>query len=163
MMNKSLNRYLYAIRTLKEKYLCVRAVDLAHYLGVSKASVSISIGKMKDQRLIETESDGNLLFTAAGLERADLLSSRISFFRHILTGAGVDPAQALRDAISFSWEMSEFSYEAFQHLLTEQTGKAGHRLPGLVDSGSPGIGTDRNPDSESASVHAVVQGVAAFL
>ena len=64
-MSKTFDRYLYAIGMLKEKYLCVRAVDVAHCLGVSKASVSVVI-------------------------------------------------RQLRDAVSFSWEMSEASFEAFQ-------------------------------------------------
>lgn len=117
-MSKTLDRYLYAIRTLKEKYLCVRAVDVAHYLGLSKASVSIAIRQMKDQGLIEVEPDGNLFFTALGQTRSDLLESRVRFFQQLLADAGVEPAQALQDAISFSWEMSEASFEAFRALKT---------------------------------------------
>ena len=118
-MSRSLDRYLYAIRTLKEKYLCVRAVDVAHYLGLSKASVSIALRQLREQGLIEAEPDGNLLFTPLGRERVDLLTGRVAFFQQILTGAGVDPSQALRDAVSFSWEMSEASYKAFHNMLTE--------------------------------------------
>ena len=69
--------------------------------------------------MIEAEPDGNLLFTPLGRERVDLLTGRVAFFQQILTGAGVDPSQALRDAVSFSWEMSEASYKAFQNMLTE--------------------------------------------
>ena len=101
-----------------EKNLCVRAVDVAHYLGLSKASVSIAVRQMRDQRLIEVEPDGNLLFTALGKARSDLLESRVRFFRRLLTDAGVEPAQALQDAISFSWEMSEASFEAFRAMRT---------------------------------------------
>ena len=118
-MSRSLDRYLYAIRTLQEKYLCVRAVDVSHYLGLSKASVSIALRQLKDQGLIEAEPDGNLLFTAPGRERVDLLTGRVTFFQKTLTGAGVDPSLALQDAVSFSWEMSEISYQAFQNMLTE--------------------------------------------
>ena len=120
-MSRTLDRYLYAIRTLREKYLCVRAVDVAHYLGFSKASVSVAIRQMKDQGLIEAEPDGNLLFTALGQARSDLLGSRVRFFQQLLTDAGVEPAQALQDAISFSWEMSEAFYEAFRGKRTGST------------------------------------------
>ena len=118
-MSKSLDRYLCTIRSLKEKYLCVRAVDVSHYLGLSKASVSIALRQMREKGLIEAEPDGNLQFTPAGRHRSDLLESRVSFFQRLLTDAGVEPAQALRDATSFSWEMSEASYEAFRKMLTE--------------------------------------------
>ena len=79
-MSKSLDRYLYAVRSLQEKYLCVRAVDIAHFLQVSKASVSVAIRQMRDQGLIKVESDGNLQFTALGKNRSDLLGSRVCFF-----------------------------------------------------------------------------------
>ncbi len=115
-MSKSMDRYLYAIRTLKDQYLCVRAVDVAHFLGLSQASVSIALRQMRDQDLIIAEPDGNLLFTAGGLERADKLLRRVSFFRQILTDAGVDPIQALQDAVAFSWEMSDVSFAAFESM-----------------------------------------------
>ena len=62
---------------------------------------------------------GYLLCTALGHARSDLLGSRVRFFQQLLTDAGVEPAQALQDAISFSWEMSEASFEAFRALKTE--------------------------------------------
>ena len=115
-MSKTFDRYLYAIGMLKEKYLCVRAVDVAHCLGVSKASVSIAVRQLRDHGLIDVEPDGNLLFTATGKNRSDWLGERVSFFRQLLTDAGVEPSQALRDAISFSWEMSEAAFVAFRRL-----------------------------------------------
>ncbi len=118
-MSKSLDRYLYAIRTLKDQYLCVRAIDVTHYLGVSKAAVSIAIRQMKNQGLIEVEPDGNLLFTALGENRSETLGSRIRFFQRLLAEAGLEPSQALRDAVSFSWEMSEAAFEAFRAMRTE--------------------------------------------
>ncbi len=117
-MSRTFNRYLYAIQALKEKYLCVRAVDVAHYLGFSKASVSITLRQMREQGLIETEPDGNLLLTEPGKARSAHLDARVCFFHRLLTEAGVEPSQALQDAISFSWEMSEAAFEAFRRLYT---------------------------------------------
>lgn len=113
-MSRTLDRYLYAIRMLKEKYLCVRAVDLAHYLGISKASVSLTVKQMRESGMVEVEEDGNLVLTASGKELADSLAGRVSFFQQLLTDAGVEPSQAQQDAISFSWEMSEASFSAFR-------------------------------------------------
>ena len=117
-MNGAAARYLYAVQILKDRFLCVRSVDLAHYLGITKASVSAFIRQMRDQGLIETEPDGNLLLTAAEQQRANLLGIRIEFFRRLLTDAGVHPDLALQDAISFSWKMSEDSFEAFRSMET---------------------------------------------
>ncbi|MBR4711139.1 MAG: hypothetical protein IKP10_03845 [Clostridia bacterium] len=119
-MKSSLDRYIYAIRTLKERYHCVRAVDAAHFLGFSKASVSIALRQMREQGLVEVEPDGNLQFTEKGKKRADLLTGRVAFFRQMLTDAGVEPSLALKDAVSFSWEMSEASYEAFRRIAAGQ-------------------------------------------
>lgn len=130
-MKNSLDRYIYAIRTLKEQYHCVRAVDAAHFLGFSKASVSIALRQMREQDLIEVEPDGNIRFTAEGKKRADHLTGRIAFFCRMLTDAGVEPSLALRDAISFSWEMSEASYEAFRRLAAASVEAQGMPLCGL--------------------------------
>ena len=115
-MSRAFNRYLYAVRALKERYLCVRAVDVAHYLGFSKASVSVALRQMREQGLIEVEPDGNLLLTGLGETRSGSLDDRVRFFQRLLREAGVEPSQALRDAISFGWEMSEASFEAFRRL-----------------------------------------------
>jgi len=112
-MSRTEDRYLYAIQSLKDRYLCVRSVDLAHFLGVTKASVSAFIRQMRQQALIEVEPDGNLLLTDEGQKRAQALGVRIEFFRRLLTDEGVHPEVALQDAISFSWRMSEASFEAF--------------------------------------------------
>ena len=122
-MSRTQDRYLYAIQALKKKFLCVRAVDVAHYLGLSKASVSIVLRQMRGQGLIEAESDGNLLLTEKGQQQASLLGIRIEFFRQLLADAGVDPDQALRDAVSFSWKMSEASFEAFRAIKTGQASR----------------------------------------
>ena len=120
MRGRAADRYLYAVQILKERYLCVRSVDLAHYLGITKASVSAFIRQMREQGLIETEPDGNLLLTDAGQQRAKLLGVRIEFFRRLLTDAGVQPELALRDAVSFSWKMSDASFDAFRAMKAER-------------------------------------------
>ena len=110
----TLDRYLYAIQTLKKKFLCVRSVDVAHYMEVSKASVSLAVRQLREKGFLEVEPDGNLLYTAQGRDRVDLLNDRVDFFRRTLTDAGVEPSLAIQDAISISWEMSEASYEALR-------------------------------------------------
>jgi DtxR family manganese transport transcriptional regulator len=123
-MTQTANRYLYAVQVLKDRYLCVRSVDLARYLGISKASVSAFIRQMRQQDLIEVEPDGNLLLTEQGLQQIHALGVRIEFFRQLLMDAGVCPDVALRDAISFSWRMSEDSFEVFRAMKPQQ---ADHR------------------------------------
>ena len=119
-MSQAADRYLYAVQALKDRYLCVRSVDLAHYLGISKASVSPFIRQMRQQGLIEVEPDGNLLLTEKGRQQVATLGVRIEFFRQLLMDAGVHPDVAVRDAIFFSWRMSEDSFEAFRAMKPQQ-------------------------------------------
>ena len=93
-------------------------MDLAHFLGLSKASVSLALRQMREQGLLHVEPDGNILLTELGRVRSCHLDTRVRFFQQLLTEAGVEPAQALQDAISFSWEMSEPAFEAFHRLYT---------------------------------------------
>ena len=114
----TLDRYLYAIEILAKRHLCVRSVDVARYLRVSKASVSMAVRRMREQGLVGIEQGGRLRLTMAGQTRADRLSIRVYFFRQVLTEAGVEPSLALHDAVSFSWEMSETSFEALKTMLS---------------------------------------------
>ena len=91
-MSQSLDRYLYTIRVLHDQYACVRSVDAAHYLGVSKASVSTAVRLLREQKLLVMEEDGNLLLTEQGLARAEQLNKRVAFFRQWLISAGVEPS-----------------------------------------------------------------------
>ena len=125
-MAASADRYIYAIRALHEKYACVRSVDLAHCLGVSKATVSAAVRQLREAGQLCVERDGHLFLTPSGEERAARLCERVSFFRDLLCGAGVAEKQALEDAVSFSWEMSEESFNAFRAM-----GKAA--LPALEE------------------------------
>ena len=115
-MNNTADRYLLSISVLKERFLCVRSVDVACYLGLSKATVCVALKQLREKGLLESEADGNLRFTASGKKRIDLLNTRVSFFRDLFIDAGLEPAQAARDAISISWEMSDPAYHAFCRL-----------------------------------------------
>ena len=117
-MTRTHDRYLYAIRVLKEKYLCVRAVDVAHFLDFSKATVSLALRQLRDQGLVVPEADGNLLLTPEGNERAGALTERVLFFERVLTSAGVAREQALQDAIASGWEMSDASFNAFRDICS---------------------------------------------
>ena len=113
-MQSTLERYLYAIKKVKESYFYVRAVDLTHYLKVSRPSASAAVQKLLEKGWIIKEQNGNLKLTPTGEQYLEKLEERFDFFQKLLTDAGVDPAVAFADSVRFSWEMSDESYEAFQ-------------------------------------------------
>ncbi len=118
-MSGKLDKYLYAIRTQRGKFLCVRSVDVAHFLKLSKPSVSTSVRQMMENGLVTVEPDGNLLLTALGQDKADRLNERVRFFEDLLVKAGVESSTALQDALAFGPKMSTESFEAFRTILRD--------------------------------------------
>ena len=116
---QTLDRYLAAILTLKEKYLCVRAVDVAHYLGYSKTSVSVMLRSLREKELITVESDGNLCLLPAGQKRTEAYMDRFTFFHRLLLSSGVEPGIAFQDAILLSTELSAVSFDKLQAYLSK--------------------------------------------
>ena len=58
--------YLRALWILREKYFCVRAVDIAHFLECSKPSVSMAFKQLISAGLARCDADGALSLTPAG-------------------------------------------------------------------------------------------------
>ncbi|MBR6219269.1 MAG: metal-dependent transcriptional regulator, partial [Clostridia bacterium] len=99
MLNdRTMDRYLHAILLLGTRFLIVRAVDVAAWLEYSKASVSVAVKQMLDEKLISVGSHGALLLTADGQRRASAFHERYDFFYRLLTEAGIDEAVARKEA-----------------------------------------------------------------
>ena len=91
MLNdRTMDRYLHAILLLGTRFLVVRAVDVASWLEYSKASVSVAVRQMLDEKLVRIGNHGALLLTEDGQRRADAFHERYDFFHRMLTEAGVD-------------------------------------------------------------------------
>ena len=116
-MSKATDRYLYTIRTLNAKHPRVRSIDVAKCLGLSKATVCITVRKLCGDGLVTVEEDGHLQLSGDAMQRADKLCERAVFFQKALADAGVEPSLAWKDAVAFGWEMSETSFEAFRSML----------------------------------------------
>ena len=106
----ALDRYLCAILLLKQRYFCVRAIDVARYLDCSKASVSISLRQLAEEELIYVEEGGNVILSQAGEDRAKMQQERHTFFFRFLTEAGVDQLTAEQEALAISHAVSDRSF-----------------------------------------------------
>lgn len=91
-IHKSGEDYLEAILMIrKEKGFC-RSIDVAHHLNVSKPSVSVAMGHLREGGMITTDEDGLLDFTPAGLELATDVYNRHCLLTDFLLFLGVsDP------------------------------------------------------------------------
>ena len=112
MYNKkeSTEDYLEKILLAKEEYPSLRAINLAHYIHYSKASVSIALKKLKDQGLvIVNEYDGEISLTPKGLKIAQETLDRHITLTKAFIALGVDKLTAENDACKI------------EHLLSEKT------------------------------------------
>lgn len=119
-IHKSGEDYLEAILMVqKEKGSC-RSIDVAHHLHVSKPSVSVAMGILRDDGMITTDQDGFLLFTEAGLALAEDVYARhcllTEFFLHI----GVSEGVAREDACKIEHDLSPTTFQALKAFMETQ-------------------------------------------
>lgn len=89
---------LEAVYILSKKYFCVRSVDVASYLDITKATVSRTTKVLTAEAFIVKDEDGGLKLTESGRIIAEEVYNKHCFFREWLLGAGVEPETAEREA-----------------------------------------------------------------
>ena len=110
-------RCLNAILTLHKRFLCVRSVDVAHYLKCSKPTVSAMVSRLISEGLLTKERDSNLQLTEQGLEAMKECQERSLYFQSLLLSAVLDPESAEREAFSMAQAVRPETYDAFRSLL----------------------------------------------
>jgi Mn-dependent DtxR family transcriptional regulator len=116
----TLDRYLCAILARKEKYFCVRSVDVAHFLGCSRATVSAVVRQLTETALLRVGQDGDLMLTPEGEGRARRHEERRRFFLSLLSAAGAEPAAAEAEAAALGQALSDGSFEKLKMYLAAQ-------------------------------------------
>ena len=119
VISAAMERYLYAILLLKKKYCCVRSVDVAHYLGISKASVSAAVKKLVEGGMLIMEADGNLVLTQTGVQYMLGYRERCDFFHRLLLAAGLEPDNAEREAFSLAQAVQPDTFAALKKYLAD--------------------------------------------
>ncbi len=121
MLNdRTMDRYLHAILLLGTRFLVVRAVDVAAWLEYSKASVSVAVKQMLDEKLVRIGNHGALILTADGERRASAFHERYDFFHRMLTDAGVDEDTVRKEAGALAGSLSTASMEAVKRRMSAQ-------------------------------------------
>jgi DtxR family Mn-dependent transcriptional regulator len=104
--------HLQAINNLKKENGYSRFVDIANYLNISRASVSITITKLKDKGFVQEDKNRflHLSFKGEELVNSVLAKRRVveQFFREVLGLSRID---------------AEIEACKVEHLLSEPTGK----------------------------------------
>ena len=112
MYNKkeSIEDYLEKILMLNEEKELVRAIDLAKFMGFSKASVSIALKKLKSYGYVLVDDDtGAITLTQEGETIARSTYERHTLIAQTLIKIGVSEKTAYEDAC------------AIEHILSEET------------------------------------------
>lgn len=103
----------------------VRSVDIAHKLGVSKASVNKAISALKEEGFVDQPYYGDVTLTEDGF----LYGSRV-FERHqmlvkfLVNGLGIDPKVAEEEACQMEHAISDESFEKWCQFINKLDLKA---------------------------------------
>ena len=100
----------------QEKGSC-RSIDVAHHLNVSKPSVSVAMGILREGGMITTDADGLLDFTEDGLRLAQDVYGRHCLLTEFLLFLGVSDAVAREDACKLEHDLSPESYQCLKRFM----------------------------------------------
>lgn len=123
-IHKSGEDYLEAILVIRREKGCCRSIDVAHHLNVSKPSVSVAMGLLRENGMITTAADGMLDFTEKGLQLATDIYNRHCLLVDFLLSLGVSEDIAREDACKMEHDLSEETYQALKQFMDEHYPKA---------------------------------------
>lgn len=115
---KSREDYLERILMLQEEHGSVRSVDIANAMSFSKASVSIALKKLREEKLVNFADDGTVHLTTTGYLTATTIYERHKVISASLMALGVDEKTALEDACLIEHDISPKTFEVLkEHYL----------------------------------------------
>jgi Mn-dependent DtxR family transcriptional regulator len=109
--NESRDDYLEAILIIRQKKGFCRSTDIASWLGISRPSVSVELGKLAELGLIRMDEDKMLHLTDEGFALADSTYAKHIYLKRFLMSVGVDEAVAEKEACSMEHALSNDSFE----------------------------------------------------
>ena len=109
--NESRDDYLEAILIIRQKKGFCRSTDIASWLGISRPSVSVELGKLAELGLIRMDEDKMLHLTDEGFAIADSTYAKHNYLKRFLLSVGVDEAVAEKEACSMEHALSNDSFE----------------------------------------------------
>lgn len=113
-VTESAEMYLENILVLRERKGEVRAIDVAHYSGYSKPSVSRAMSLLKNAGHITVDADGFISLTDSGRAIAEKILERHHILTEYLIRLGVDPDTASQDACKIEHYLSDSTFDAMK-------------------------------------------------
>ncbi len=109
-ITEAVENYLETILILSKAQADVHAIDICSYLGYSRPTVSIILKKMKDENLVEVNSDNHITLTDIGKAVAERIYDRHNTLSAFFMFLGVKKDQALEDACKIEHDLSDETY-----------------------------------------------------
>lgn len=109
-ITEAVENYLETILILSKAQPDVHAIDICSYLGYSRPTVSIILKKMKDEGLVNVDSDNHITLTDAGRSVAERIYDRHETLSAFFIYLGVSKDQALEDACKIEHDLSDETY-----------------------------------------------------
>lgn len=109
-IKESAENYLETILMLSKKMGAVRSIDIANEMNFTKASISVAMKRLREEKYIIVESDGSIRLTDTGKEIATELYERHQLIAKILIALGVNEETAYKDSCKIEHDLSQESF-----------------------------------------------------
>ena len=113
-ITESTENYMEAILILQQQNGEVRAVDIAHYFGFSKPTISQYMKQYAQQGLVEVDGNGHITLSGEGRAIAEHIFERHQVITAVFTALGVPEEIAREDACKVEHDLSQQTYEAMK-------------------------------------------------
>ena len=124
-IQESAENYLEAIHVLTMRNGQVRSIDVAHYTGFSKPSISRAVGLLRDNGYVSIDQNGLLSLTDAGLKIAETIYERHTVLTDLLIKLGISPETAAEDACRIEHVISAETFEKLKEHVRKYGAAAG--------------------------------------
>ena len=121
IIKESAENSLEAIFSIKKAKGCVRSIDVANDLCVSKPSVSVAMKNFREEGYITVDKNGFLDLTEKGLSIAMAVYERHLVIAKALMALGVSEETAYRDSCKIEHDLSEESFEKIKAFLANHS------------------------------------------
>jgi Mn-dependent DtxR family transcriptional regulator len=111
LLHKSGEDYLEAILILQKQRETVRSIDLVHYTGYSKASISHAVSTLEKCGLLKKDQNKYLQLTPMGKEVAERIYEKHCVLSELLIRIGVSQKTAQTDACRIEHVISDESLQ----------------------------------------------------
>lgn len=116
-VSESKENYLEIIYMLGIKNGQVRAIDIADYLGFTRASVSVALKNLRQENYIESNTGSLIKLTPKGKAVAISVYEKHEILSAWFVSMGVDEDTARNDACRIEHVISEKSFNAIKNFL----------------------------------------------